>query len=166
MWIVAKFKTNQLEIFKNSMRENFNQDVDFYYPKILSEKILFNKKKIKSINLLGTYIFCYNKNFNRNKLAKFRFMKGLNYFLSNSSFCQKQISNFITFCKSLENQDGFLKSNFFVKFNKEKFKFLNGPMSNIFFNILKIKKNKIIAKLSNNTRIVINNCENCNFLNI
>jgi len=166
MWVVAKIKSGQINIFKKKMQEMLYGEVQFYYPEVLVEKYDFNKKKNKLVNLLGTYIFCYNKNFTEKFLLKLRFLKGLKYFLSHSFINQKEIVTFINMCKSFENKDGFLTSNFFLNFNSKSFKFINGPLSSLFFNILKVDKNKIVAELSNKTKITINKFDNCQFLNI
>ena len=52
MWIVAKIKNNNFNIFSKNLKEKLNE-VNFYFPKI--------KEKIINKNLLGNYVFCYHK---------------------------------------------------------------------------------------------------------
>ena len=71
----------------------------------INKKIL-NKSIRKKINLIGNYIFCYNKNFNNDLINRFSFLKGLKYFFKNCEFYKKDIEYFIENCKGFENKDG------------------------------------------------------------
>ena len=107
MWVVANI--NQYYTFRNSIDELFKDENKIYFSKINNEKN--NSKKFK--NLLGNYIFCFNKNFNLQKIKDLKYLRGLNYFLENSIVNQDEIQKFIKFCKSFEDKNGFLTSNFF-----------------------------------------------------
>jgi hypothetical protein len=164
MWIVAKIKPKQQSIFIDSINRSLKDKTEIYFPRI----VVKNDKKEKIANLLGTYIFCFNKSFNSEKILKaFQYIKGLNYFLTNSLSNQKDLNKFINSCKSFENSKGILDSSFFLNFSSKNFKFTDGPLKNLLFKILDVNKNKIFAEIGNNKKVTINNKrENCyHFLN-
>ena len=137
MWVVASIKN--IDLFKKELKKKIN-DVKFYYPKIKSIK------EKNSKNLLGNYIFCYSQSFldERKKLiSKFNFVKGLKKMLFANIGYQDEITNFIKFCEMHEDENGFIKNSFFKNSIYEKGKFLNGPLSNYIFSIIKKEKNKI-----------------------
>jgi len=156
MWIVAKINVNQLSIFKNSLCKAETNFTEIYFPKIIQK----NKKYQITKNLLGNYIFCFNKNFDEKKIKTMRYLKGLNYFLENSLINQKEINSFISLCRSFEDKKGTLKSSFFLNFSSKKLKFINGPLKSLFFKILETNKNKIFAETNDNKRIVLRK-QNC-----
>tara|TARA_B100000035_G_C21021938_1_gene564429 strand:+ start:830 stop:1318 length:489 start_codon:yes stop_codon:yes gene_type:complete len=160
MWIVAKINPNQISIFKDSIVNNSSEMTEFYFPKIIFK----SNKKFRTKNLLGNYIFCFNKHFNYQKIRSLKYLKGLNYFLENSFFNQKEIKNFINLCKSFEDRKGLLKSSFFLNFKSENFKFLNGPLRSIFFKILETNKTKIFAETNENKKVIIKKRNNIHFL--
>ena len=137
MWIVAKIKPEQCCIFKQGLKSKFDDQVVYYEPKIFyKEKNLENEKKI-----LGNYIFCFHKKFNDSKnLVESRYIKGLGYFLNGYKNSQKEIINFINFCKRNENHHGYLTQNFFEDINLKKAQFINGTLANIVFEIVSNKK--------------------------
>ena len=160
MWIVAKINTNQFSLFKESVT-NLSPDVtEFYFPKIIFK----NNNGYKTKNLLGNYIFCFNKHFNFQKIKSLKYLKGLNYFLENSFFNQKEINNFIKLCKSFEDRSGLLKTSFFLNFKSENFKFLNGPLKSIFFKILETNNTNIFAETNENKKVIIKKKNNIHFL--
>merc|ERR1711965_996452 len=108
MWVVANI--NQYYTFRNSVNELYQDETKIYLPKINHEK---NKNR-KFQNLLGNYIFCFNGNFNLQKIKHLKYLKGLNYFLENSIVNQDEIKRFIKFCKSFEDKNGVLTSSFFL----------------------------------------------------
>ena len=156
MWVVTKIKHNQYYLFKESLNKIFKDKTEIYFPKILISK---NKKKSEK-NLLGTYIFCFNKSFSDQNIKNFQYLKGLSYFLNNSFMNQKNIKNFIKSCKSFENKEGILNTSFFLNLKSKNLQFINGPLKNFFFNILDVNKNKIVAEVNNSKKIIINK-ENC-----
>ena len=158
MWVVANI--NQYYIFRNSVNELCQNETKIYFPKINIEK----NKKMKFQNLLGNYIFCFNENFNLQKIKHLKYLRGLNYFLENSIVNQDEIKKFIKFCKSFEDKNGVLTSNFFLDIKSSNYKFINGPLKSIFFKIIKIKKNNIFAETMNKKIIFKNKNSNC-FLN-
>ena len=112
---------------------------------------------------MGNYIFCFNKNFNLQKIKDLKYLRGLNYFLENSIVNQDEIQKFIKFCKSFEDKNGFLTSNFFLDIKSSNYKFINGPLKSIFFKILEIKKNNIFAETMNK-KIILKKKDNIHFL--
>ena len=166
MWFVAKIKPNQIEIFKKSLKEKVIGNVELYYPKMMIESTNKYNKKSKVVNLLGSYVFCFNKDLGQTKLLSLKYLKGLNYFLSKSIINQTDIIAFVSFCKSFENKNGLLNSSFFLNLKPKKFKFMSGPLNSLFFNVLKVDKNKIIGELNNKTKIIIDKLRCYQFLNI
>ena len=167
MWVIAKVKKKNLEIFKKELQEKLKSKVVFYFPKVLIKKKTLNGSiKTKITNLLGTYVFCHFQNLETKKLYYCKFIRGLDYFLFESLKNQKSLYSFINLCKMNENNDGSITSEFFINFNLKKFKFINGPFTNNFFEIVKIYKKKIIAELSNKTKIVISKKDNYLFESI
>jgi len=138
MWIVAKIKADQSSVFKQQLNLRFDGQVEYYEPKISYKgKKLENEK-----NILGNYIFCFHKKFKENSnLISTRYIKGLNHFLNGCKNYQKEIINFINFCKKNENHYGYLTQNFFEEINLKKAKFVNGPLANLLFEIVSSKKN-------------------------
>tara|TARA_B100001059_G_C17791287_1_gene560307 strand:- start:445 stop:924 length:480 start_codon:yes stop_codon:yes gene_type:complete len=157
MWVVANI--NQYYTFRNSVNELYQDETKIYFPKINHEK---NKNR-KFQNLLGNYIFCFNGNFNLQKIKHLKYLKGLNYFLENSIVNQDEIKRFIKFCKSFEDKNGVLTSSFFLDVKSSNYKFINGPLKSIFFKILEIKKNKIFAETMNK-KIILKKKNNIYFL--
>ena len=63
------------------MKLKFGNDFKIYYPKIRIEKYKKNKIIKKEFSLLGDYIFCFQKNFNKqNILQQIKFFRGVKYF--------------------------------------------------------------------------------------
>ncbi len=155
MWVIAKIKKNQEEIFKYNFDKKIS-NVKYYYPKIETLKKFSNKIKKKSINLLGDYIFCFIPEYVKFETNNFKFIKGLNYFLNNCFFEQKNISNFIDICKTYDGRESDNMKIILLQSQKRKFKFLSGPLENLTFNLHKITSNKLTGTF-NNKRIVIKN---------
>ena len=155
-WLVAKCKKNEVELFKNNLQNLVEAQPTFYRPKIGIETIgkFSKKKKLKFI--LGNYIFCKLKNFDKHFKKKLNFIKGLDYFLNSyQSRDQQDIENFINFCKSCEDSNEFLTNTFFNNGKRKKFKFLSGPFRNFFFKIIFEEKNKLLISLDNKKEILI-----------
>ena len=101
-----------------------------------------NKIIKKEIHLMGNYIFIYNKEFSdKNFINSLQTTRGLDYFLSKSELNQTQVTNFINLCKNFEDQDGYLKPNFFKPLINFKGKFLTGPFVNQVFQVIEKKEN-------------------------
>ena len=147
MWLILKNKSNELnlalsELTKINLRDHY----------IAKTKI---NKKLK--NVLLNYFFL-KIDPKTNLLNKIKYTKGVHQVLEDSIHHQKVINQFIDFCKTHEDQDGFLTREFFLKFLKTKGQFTSGPFKNIFFEVLD-KNDKELKVLLDNYKhpIVINN---------
>ena len=112
MWLILKNKSNELnlalsELAKINLRDHY----------IAKTKI---NKKLK--NVLLNYFFL-KIDPKTNLLNKIKYTKGVHQVLEDSIHHQKVINQFIDFCKTHEDQDGFLKREFFLKFLKTKGQF-------------------------------------------
>ena len=146
MWLILKNKSNELnlalsELAKINLRDHY----------IAKTKI---NKKLK--NVLLNYFFL-KIDPKTNLLNKIKYTKGVHQVLEDSIHHQKVINQFIDFCKTHEDQDGFLKREFFLKFLKTKGQFTSGPFKNIFFEVLEQNDKEIKVLLDNYKHpIVIN----------
>ena len=144
MWVVAKIKIKNLNTFKKNIREKMGGDVKFYQPKLEYHKFFGDKVKRFEKFVLENYIFCYHEKFKKsNYVGEIRFLRGLEYFLEGYIQNQNQILKFIEYCKSYENEKGFLTQSFFKNMVIKKAKFISGPFTNIIFEILEKQKNKL-----------------------
>ena len=144
MWVVAKIKSNEFDMFKKELEKKLQTKPLFYNPKIQIEKNQKSKIKKFSRSILENYIFCFNKSFNDTKFTQqLKFVKGLRFFLNGYNLNQKEIVDFINYCKSFENNEGFIKALFFKRIISKKAKFISGPFTNMFFDIIEKQKNKL-----------------------
>jgi len=74
-----------------------------------------------------------------------RNLRGLKKILFADKISQKEISDFVQYCKSHEDNTGFIKNSFFKNNITVKGKIENGPFSNYIFNILSKDKKRIKA---------------------
>ena len=150
MWVVAKIKTKNLNIFKENLIKKFGEDIKFFAPKIKYNIYNGNKVAIRKKYLLENYIFCYHKSFQKNQnLIQCNFIKGLEYFLQGNNQNQKEILNFINYCRSFENDEGYISSEFFKAMVIKKAIFVSGPFTNLIFEILEKQKNKLKILIGN-----------------
>lgn len=158
MWIVAKVKKSEFSIFQDEIRKKISNKVIFYFPKI--KQNIKKKGSIKEnyIKILDDYIFCYSTTFeSKNFFNSMKFIKGLKYFLTDSLNNQKQILNFINYCKSFEDDKGNMKPEFFKSLVILKAKFLNGPFKDLIFEIIENKKNNLKISIGNLVTNLSNN---------
>ena len=162
MWVVAKTKKKELHIFKKELIKRFGSQIKFYIPKIQYQ--IFTNNKLKKVDkfILENYVFCYHENLKQNKIInEIQFLKGLEYFLSGYHQNQKEIIKFINYCKLFENKDGYLSQAFFKKMIIKKAQFISGPFTNMIFEILKKRKNKLKILVGN---VVTTISDNSNYL--
>ena len=141
MWLVAKIKKREIETFKKDLIKKSGNNTEFYCPKF--EYYKYFRKKVKRIEkfALENYIFCYHKNFaDHTFIRKLKFIKGLEYFLNGYYQNQNEIIKFIQYCKSFENNKGYLTQAFFKTIIKKEAKFISGPFTNMMFEILEKQK--------------------------
>ena len=150
MWIVARVKIKEINIFKKKLFEKLGKDIKFYHPKIEYYKYFKDKPKRIELPILENYIFCHHEKFNEaNFLGIIKFTKGLEYFLKGHVLAQKEIIKFINYCKTFENEKGFIVQAFFKSSMVKKGRFLSGPFSNLVFDILEKQNNKLKILIGN-----------------
>ncbi len=155
MWAVAKIKIKDLNTFKKNVTEKIGNDIKFYQPKLEYHKFFGDKVKRFEKNILENYIFCHHEKFKKSKyINEIRFLRGLEYFLEGYTQNQNQILKFIEYCKSYENEKGFLTQSFFKTIITKKAKFISGPFTNMIFEILEKQKNKLKILIGNIVTII------------
>ncbi len=150
MWVVAKIKLKNLNVFKKDLVKKVGNDIEFYQPKIEYHRYFGDKVKRFEKLILENYIFCYHKRFQKsNFVNQVKFLKGLEYFLHGYNLNQDNIIKFIKYCKSFENEKGYLTQSFFKTIIAKKAQFISGPFTNMIFEILEKQKNKLKILVSN-----------------
>ena len=61
MWVVIKFDKKNFDFFKKELKAELGCDSVLYYPKILIQKYKNNQLVKSECNILGDYVFCFNK---------------------------------------------------------------------------------------------------------
>lgn len=150
MWTIIKFDKKKINFLKTELSLKIGKDCSFYCPKILIEGFKNNRIIKQELNLLGDYLFCFNKRFNdRNIINQLNYTKGVKYFLDGYNASQNEIQEFINKCKNLENSSGHITQSLFeTKINKF-YKFSSGPFTQKIFKILSIQGNKIKILMGN-----------------
>ncbi len=144
MWTIIKFDSKNYNFFKSDLKKKLSCEYVLYCPKLLIIKYKNNKLIKKEYNILGDYIFCYDKKLEKQEtLAQLKFVKGLKYILTGFSNSQDEIIQFINQCKKYEDSNGYITQNFFQPQKNLKYKFASGPFVNKIFQIINIQKNKI-----------------------
>ena len=144
MWTVIKYYPKKLHQMQTEISKKFHGDTEYYSPKILIEYYLKNKLSSKKINLLGDYIFCFNKNFkSKNSVNQIKFTRGLKYILNGYSYFQEDITKFIITCKNNEKIDGCVSLDFIDLTLNAKYKFNSGPFTGKIFELINFQKNKL-----------------------
>ena len=150
MWVVLKYKNYEFQNLKHSFSEILGKNIEFYSPKIKYQKYIHNKLRIYNKNILDNYLFCKHKNFDDNQtISRLKNSRGLVYFLRNCESNQKELENFINFCKSNEDKSGFLTQGFFSIIKKGKAKFISGPFTQMIFDIIEDKGKKLKILINN-----------------
>ena len=150
MWTIIKFDKNKINFLKSQLILKIGSECKIYCPKILIENFKNNKLIKSELNLLGDYLFCFNKKFNeRNIINQLNYTKGVKYFLDGCSTSQNEIDEFITKCKNLENSRGHIVHSFFETEINKFYKFSSGPFAQKIFKILSIQGNKIKILMGN-----------------
>ncbi len=73
----------------------------------------------------------------------------MEYFLGGYNQNQNNIIKFIEYCKTFENERGYLTQSFFKAIITKRAKFVSGPFANIIFEILEKQKNKLKILVGN-----------------
>ena len=144
MWIVVKYKRNELNLLKKNLTSALKEKILFYNPKIKYQKIISGKIKTCEKFILENYLICYHPKFECSKtLSKLRYTKGLSFFLNGFKSNQNEIENFVVNCKKFENKEGFMSQNFFHHENFHKGKFISGPFTDLIFRVISKQGNKL-----------------------
>jgi len=150
MWTIIKFEKKKINLLKEDLKKKVGCNYKIYIPKLLVEKLSKNKLIKKEINLLGDYLFCFNKKFkNKNSLSQLNNLRGVKFYLSGFVESQKEISSFINKCKNSENDRGYLSFDFFDIKQKLSYKLCTGPFSDQIFKFINLEKNKIKILMGN-----------------
>ena len=155
MWTVIKYKKKEYRSLVSDLKKKVGDKIIFYNPKIKYLTKTKTKNKVIENFILGGYAFCFYDKFNEKKfISQLSFTKGLEYFLKGHIQNQNQIVDFIKLCKKHEDKEGSIKQSFFSILQSAKIKFLNGPFSNLIFEILEKRKSNIKSTLGSMTVII------------
>ena len=162
MWVIFKTKTSKENFFKKNIKDLYGDSVTFFSPKYKTSVYSKNKFKFKIKNLIPNHIFIFFNEANLN-YKNLKFIKGSNFVYENFLNNQKDITNFINHCKNFEDDEGYLKINFFTNLKVLREKFKSGLLANFFFEIIGEKKNDLKI-LIDNKRMTISKQSfiNCN----
>ena len=150
MWIIAKYKINELKTMKNNFTKVLGENVEFYNPKFKYQKYIKKNLKTYEKSILEGYIICKHSNFSDSSIiSKLRNVRGLKYFLNGISENQKEIDEFVKKCKTHEDKDGYLKQDFFDLNIQNRAKFIPGLFTNVIFDILSKQNNKLKIRVGN-----------------
>ena len=61
MWAIIKFDKKNFNFFKKELKTRLGSNHILYCPKILIDKYKNNKLIKEEFNILGDYVFCYDK---------------------------------------------------------------------------------------------------------
>ena len=150
MWVVLKYKPKELEILKDSFFKILGEMPEFYNPKYKYERYINNKLKTFEKSILNNYLICKHNKFKDPKIVNIlKNSRGLIYFLSGCEFNQKELEEFIKFCRLNEDTNGFLTQSFFKIIKKTKAKFISGPFTQMIFDIIEDRGGKLKVLLNN-----------------
>ena len=111
MWLVIKYKTNQINFLINNLKETIGELPEMCIPKIKSRNQ--NSKKNSDLFLLEDYLICYHKKFSENStLFQLKYLKGLKYYLDGFQNQQLEIQKFVKYCRNYE-KNGYISQEFF-----------------------------------------------------
>jgi len=150
MWTVIKVDKKKISFFKNELKNKLGKESIIYSPKLLIKKITKKRIQKKEYEILGDYLFCYHKNFDKiNFVKQLNFIKGVKYFLNGFQICQNEIEKFIYRCKNLEDKFGYISQNLYEEEINKYYKFSSGPFVDKIFKIVQLQKNKIGILMGN-----------------
>ena len=144
MWVVLKYNKNEFSFLQQDLNKALGNKPEIFIPKFRYQKLVRNKLKFSEKNILDDYLICYHEKFdNLSVLTILKNLRGLKYFLPNSYSNQKEIKNFINYCEKNKDSEGYIKPSFFEFSNMKKGIFLNGPFTNMIFNVIENQKDKL-----------------------
>lgn len=150
MWTIIKFEKKKINSLLSELQIKFGKDSKVYRPKIFQEKFEKNRLIKREYDLLGNYLFCFDKTFsNENSIKRLNYIRGVKYYLNGFKSSQNEILKFIEYCKSKENPKGIITEPIFETKVGSYYKFSSGPFTQKIFKILEIQKNKIQILMGN-----------------
>ena len=156
MWTVIKFDKKKFHLLKEDLKKKLGNEHVLYRPKIIRQVYKKNKLINREAYILGDYLFCFHKNFEKEDVIKqLKFLRGLKYFLSGFKEFQIDLKNFINKCKELENEKGFITGNLFEINEHSNYKFYSGPFVEKIFKIVNFNNDNLNI-LIGNIKIKIN----------
>tara|TARA_B100001093_G_C26841757_1_gene1020884 strand:+ start:566 stop:1063 length:498 start_codon:yes stop_codon:yes gene_type:complete len=150
MWTIIKFDKKKFNFLLSELQNKFGTESKIYRPIIFQEKFEKNKLIKKEYDLLGDYLFCFDKTFSsENSIKRLNYVKGVKYYLSGFMSSQNEIIKFIEYCKSKENYKGVITKPIYETKVGNYYRFASGPFTQKIFKILEIQKNKIQILMGN-----------------
>jgi len=144
MWTVIKYDKKKIHSLFLEIKNKFGKESQIYCPKIQLERFKNNKLIRKEFNLLGDYLFCFDKSFSSQSLIKrLNYIKGVKYYLNGFIESQTEIVKFIEHLKSKENSAGVINQSICETKVGDLYKFISGPFTEKIFKIVEIQKNRI-----------------------
>ena len=144
MWIVLKYKRSELVFLRQDFKKILGDLPLIFRPKFKYQKLVKNKLHFLEKDVLDDYLICYHEKFqNSTIMTVLKNLRGLKYFLANSKTNQKEIENFIDYCKKNQDENGYIKQSFFEFSNIKKGKFLSGPFTNMIFSVIENQGHKL-----------------------
>ena len=137
MWLVIKYKTNQINFLINNLKETIGELPEMCIPKSKVEIKIVKKFRLIFIGRLSHLL---SQKFSENStLFQLKYLKGLKYYLDGFQNQQLEIQKFVKYCRNYE-KNGYISQEFFNNTNFERGKFISGPFANLVFNILERNK--------------------------
>ena len=144
MWIVLKYRKSEFSFLKQDFGKVLGGLPLIFRPKFKYQKLVRNKLHFLEKDVLDDYLICYHEKFQNSKiLTVLKNVRGLKYLLANPKTNQKEIVNFINYCKKNQDENGYIKQSFFEFSNISKGKFLSGPFTNMIFSVIENQKHKL-----------------------
>ena len=150
MWAVIKFDKKSFRFLEEDFKKKIGKDFIIYRPKVLVQSYKKNKLFRKEVDVLGDYLFCFHKDFNKKStINQLKYSRGLKYFLDGFKEFQLDVKNFVEKCKKLEDQKGYISQSLFELNINEKYQFTSGPFIEKIFKVINFQKNKINILMGN-----------------
>ena len=65
MWTILKIDKKKVKLLEEDLSKKFGKNFKIYNPKVIVERYSLNKLVKKEISVLGDYLFCHHKDFNK-----------------------------------------------------------------------------------------------------
>ena len=144
MWIVLKYRKSEFSFLRQDFGKVLGDLPLIFRPKFKYQKLVRNKLHFLEKDVLDDYLICYHEKFQDSKvMAILKNLRGLKYLLANFKTNQKEIVNFIDYCKKNQGVDGYLTQGFFQFSNMKKGMFLSCPFTNMIFSVIENQKHRL-----------------------